>query len=1532
MGFRRGKATLAAALAASLFGAAEAAAQTSKLDARIRARRGAPAAAGYGPASAGGAAGGPRHPVLIRVSPGTPLSALRAAFPNAEFGSQAGDVVTARGDDAALDALALDGRVRGIFASVRTRPVMDAVRSSATNAGNALGTIYGAAASDLANATGAGVVVGIVDTGIDYTHKDFIVDNSGPATSTSRILYLWDQTIATHSATGGPFPSGYGYGVEYTNAQLTAKLQTGAGTINTADTDGHGTHVASIAAGDGTDTGAGVPSGTFKGISPSADLIIVRTTFDTDAVVDGVNYIVARAAAAGKRAVINLSLGTQAGPHDGTSAFESAIGAVAASTPVVVAMGNDGGNKPHAGMDIGSGGSAAAVAAVDSPTADADVEFWHPGGDAYSVQVTLTGVAGSLTAAAGTDQSTTLTGHTVQIFNGTNAGHPLGHKEVYVYVNRPAGITATAINITFSRTTSGGTGRVDGWLNPGQGISFTGSVDNTRTLGEPACALNIFGVGSYASKKFWVASDGGTYYFNDQSALGGLSAFSSQGPTRDGRQQPDVAAPGDVIAAAMSGGSSPNAAFILPDLRHRILLGTSMAAPVVTGILAARVQHGPGRSVSDLRALVRAQARADGATGAVPSYAWGYGKASSSPQPTAAPTGLAAATLGASSIAWSWSAVPGADAYSLYYATNPSVRLAAGVQSPFIHTGLAANTTTGVVVKGAGAGVDGPGAFISTSTLAAPPAALPAAAPHVDSATVSWTPCPASPAAVSCWGYSVAATTAAGGGGTQFTAATLDRAASSLVITGLQPLTQYYFRQSTLNLYGAASATGPVSATTLTDLLAPLSPQFSGAGVSSMRFDWNPGGNAPGLTYIADASTSPAFAGIVHSSATKNAYALFSGLTTNASYYFRVHADSGPYLAPAEPVPTLAASPVLSTAPYFAVSQTGFSVQWSSGGNSPGTQYRAEASASPTFSPLAASSATRNGYAAFSGLTPNTVYYARALAISHGGTTSEYAAFGSTPTFVFEPTLGAQPFSNQSAAGFTFSFNSGGNAPGTLYSVRVATSPSFSPLTASLATASTSAAFSALDSNRLYFADVAALNLSGTPTAYTAAAATATTVVAPGAPASAVTARSTGTLSTSWTTSTLGPGTSFSAQASASADFAVIAGSSTTANAFATVIGLGPNTRHYLRVRALSLNAPTPDGPWTAIGTASTLANPPSAAADPFPLVGVASVTVAWTALPLAPPSEACEGYRAELSASPAFSTILRSSAVAPGAATANFSGLDYGTLYYARVASLDQEGNPNYLVLGSTRTGAPSLSSGAVASGTLILALPGAFPVVPSVTAQIEPGTFPPGTIVTMLSGVTLDLSSPRSSVAELTALGSAVGIDISAGGLQPLKPVRLTMAYDPLLLPAGSDPKRLLIARYDEAAALWTLVPSAVDTAGRRVIATLDHFSSYSPFFAAAGASLSDGVVFPQPWEAGEPNGAYGAQTLTFANYPAGTTVRLMSLTGELIWRGTAGANGVLTWDGRNSFGRAVASGTYYALIEGAGSRKVRRVAVIR
>ena len=164
MGYRCIQLMLGAVFAAALL-LSTAAAQTSKFDVRLSARRSSRSAVvggGYSVQGAGsGATIGPRRSVLIRVAPGTPLAALRAAFPSADFGSQAGDIVTARAGDTELDALALDSRVETVELSGFAHPTLDTIRSSATNSGAFLGTIYGSAATDLVAATGAVVRPGL---------------------------------------------------------------------------------------------------------------------------------------------------------------------------------------------------------------------------------------------------------------------------------------------------------------------------------------------------------------------------------------------------------------------------------------------------------------------------------------------------------------------------------------------------------------------------------------------------------------------------------------------------------------------------------------------------------------------------------------------------------------------------------------------------------------------------------------------------------------------------------------------------------------------------------------------------------------------------------------------------------------------------------------------------------------------------------------------------------------------------------------------------------------------------------------------------------------------------------------------------------------------------------------------------------------------------------------------------------------------------------------------------------------------------
>ena len=578
------------------------------------------------------------------------------------------------------------------------------------------------------------------------------------------------------------------------------------------------------------------------------------------------------------------------------------------------------------------------------------------------------------------------------------------------------------------------------------------------------------------------------------------------------------------------------------------------------------------------------------------------------------------------------------------------------------------------------------------------------------------------------------------------------------------------------------------------------------------------------------------------------------------------------------------------------------------------------------------SSATRNGYAVLSGLTPNKVYYARAMAYSHSGILTAYTSLGSTSTWVLPPTLPGEPFSGQATDGFSFTFVNPGNPAGTRYLVEISKDSDFSALVASSNTAGTTAAFSGLVSNQLYYAHAAALNQVGAPTTFTAPAATATLVAAPLAAPVGISTRTVSVFGAAWTRGTLAAGTNYRAQASSSPAFAFNVLSSVTANEFASFAGLDSNTTYFVRVQAVSLNAPTPDGPFLSAASGATLAKVPSAADVAFPQVFFTSAAVSWTPLVPAPSSCAAQGYLVELSPSSDFSALLYSTRVPSGVSVATVTGLSYATTYYARVGSVNLEGLASYLVVGSTLTRTPPLSSGTVTGGGLALTLPPAFPQFTSVSLYVPAGAFPAGTVVTAVAEMGVSLIGSNSNEASIVPFDNDISLQISAGGLQPSSPVRVTFVYDPAQIPAGQDERRLHLLRYDPAAGQWTLIPSQTDVRSRTLTAFVPHFSLFAPFFVTPSSDLSTVQVWPQPWEIGDPSSAYWASALTFASLPAGARVRFFTVTGEVVWDGEASPAGVLTWDGKTRFAGKAASGTYIAVIEGAGARLVRRVVLIR
>jgi prepilin-type processing-associated H-X9-DG protein len=159
-----------------------------------------------------------------------------------------------------------------ITASYRCRKVNDV---SVPLSGATPGSWTHSGSGVFAGNAGANVILGEVDSGIDWSHDDFKHPDG-----TSRILFLWDQAAA------GTPPSGYGYGTEWTAAQING------GTCTHHDTDGHGTHVMGSAAGDGSATGNGQPAYRFIGMAPEAGIIVVATDFSIAHIIDGTSQTV----------------------------------------------------------------------------------------------------------------------------------------------------------------------------------------------------------------------------------------------------------------------------------------------------------------------------------------------------------------------------------------------------------------------------------------------------------------------------------------------------------------------------------------------------------------------------------------------------------------------------------------------------------------------------------------------------------------------------------------------------------------------------------------------------------------------------------------------------------------------------------------------------------------------------------------------------------------------------------------------------------------------------------------------------------------------------------------------------------------------------------------------------------------------------------------------------------------------------------------------------------------------------------------
>jgi len=541
--------------------------------------------------------------VVVLVQFRGDVSALQAT--GLEVATVLGDVATGRINLERLDELEASEAVVRIEASRVLRAELDQALPEAN-----ITAVHEA----VVGCRGSGVIVGIIDSGVDFAHPSFC-----SADGTTRILAVWDQALVPRGTEASP--AGFGFGVEFTRDAIDAALavavrhqdhKTGSGVF-------HGTHVAGIAAGNGSVDGFEQPAGTFVGAAPEADIVCVATNRgraegelglgDSSDALAAVRYIVGMAAAANRPVVINMSLGDNIGPHDGTSLLERALDAelIGAGRIMVKSAGNEGDSGCHAGGILPRGVMQWVKFRVPAGRrAPVMVDLWYSHGDRIDVSVAspdgdrtpITSPGADITGVLGADQ----------VFLSSDVDHP-GNREnrITLVLSATTGAALTpgdwSIVLTGQTVTSG---RWDAWIqrsDPSIRCQFLPPFrDPASTISVPGTARNVITVGSYVSR----GPD-----------IGVVSYFSSRGPTRDGRSAPTLAAPGQVIIAPQP----PSTGDMYGELQ-----GTSMAAPLVAGVVALMLERNPNLATAQVREALITTARHDRLTGTTPNDWWGAGK------------------------------------------------------------------------------------------------------------------------------------------------------------------------------------------------------------------------------------------------------------------------------------------------------------------------------------------------------------------------------------------------------------------------------------------------------------------------------------------------------------------------------------------------------------------------------------------------------------------------------------------------------------------------------------------------------------------------------------------------------------------------------------------------------------------------------------------------------------------------------------------------------------------------------------------
>lgn len=421
-------------------------------------------------------------------------------------------------------------------------------------------------AGDASGLSGKGVLVGIVDSGVDWRHPDFRNEDG-----TSRILSLWDQSAQPEP--GQNPPKGYLRGVEYTGEEINRALslpdQEGNFLVRERDFSGHGTSVLGIAAGNGRASG-----GVNRGAAYASDIIAVKMGIPgensfprTVELMEGVDYLIRQAQILGKPMALNVSFGNNYGSHRGDSLPEIYLTNVSNTgrTVICVGTGNNGNDRIHTSGTLDTGQSTEIQLSVSSREKTLNVQLWKSYADEMEISlVTPSGQRiGSLAEQIGTQRYRTENTELL-IYYGKPGPFQVTQEVYFDFIPQEEYILSGVwrLELRGRRIKDGGYqlwlpgGQV---LNPGTGFYYP-KAEETLTI--PSTAEKVISVGAYDSR------------------LNALADFSGRGGERITYFKPDLVAPGVGITAPVPGGE------------YATVTGTSFATPFVTGAAALLMEWG----------------------------------------------------------------------------------------------------------------------------------------------------------------------------------------------------------------------------------------------------------------------------------------------------------------------------------------------------------------------------------------------------------------------------------------------------------------------------------------------------------------------------------------------------------------------------------------------------------------------------------------------------------------------------------------------------------------------------------------------------------------------------------------------------------------------------------------------------------------------------------------------------------------------------------------------------------------------------